>query len=237
MAADWPRTARSVMEEIAERIGAPLDPRTTLDADEIEDSALEMTMREVAEYVAAMNGGNWTITDAGTLRLVPLAAPAGNGAPEISAHNAESLLVSDPLEAWSGVSVIWDGDEWNAQDPEYGDDTLIVVKRGERIGFAGDESGRVLTVKVAFGQSATPHPESMWDRGAQSMLASIQGQSYYAFDVRNAILDPAVELGDAVTLPDGLSMICAMSGELDGLCAVDISAPQDEAAGALTGWL
>lgn len=235
--AQWPRTARNVMDEIAERIGAPLDPRTVVPTNDIEDSALGMTMREVAAYIAAMNGGNWRISDAGTLFLVPLAASAGDDAPEISAHNAESLSVSDPLEAWSGVRVIWDGDEWNAQDPEFGDETLVVVKRGEQIGFAGDESGRVLTVKVAFGQVATAHPESMWNRGAQVMLAAIQDKAYYPFEARNAALDPAIEIGDAVILPDGVSMICAMSGELDGVCAVDVSAPQDEAASALAGWL
>lgn len=71
----YPRTALNVMEEIAGRIGTPLDPRTTIPGvltGEIEDTALDMTMREVAGYIAAQNGGNWTITDAGYLYLVPL---------------------------------------------------------------------------------------------------------------------------------------------------------------------
>ena len=74
--ASWPRTARDIMLEIADRIGAPLDPRTVLGADEIEDTALKMSMREVAGYIAAMNGGNWTITDDGYLYLVPLSMAA-----------------------------------------------------------------------------------------------------------------------------------------------------------------
>lgn len=72
----WPRSAREVMREIAYRIGAPLDPRTVLGVDEIEDTALKMSMREVAGYIAAMNGGNWTITDDGYLYLVPLSMAA-----------------------------------------------------------------------------------------------------------------------------------------------------------------
>lgn len=151
------------------------------------------------------------------------------GFANIGAHNAESLSVSDPLEAWSGVSIYWDGDEWNAQDPAYGDETLIVVKRGDKIGSAGDESGRMLEIKVAFGQRATPDPEHMFDRVAQNILSQIADDAYAPFDAVNVVLDPAFEIGDAVSLPDGLSMIYGMSGELDGLCAVDVSAPPDEA--------
>lgn len=152
------------------------------------------------------------------------------GFAEVSAHNAESLNVSDALEPWSGVRVLWDGDEWNAQDPAYGDEELIVVKRGDEIGFAGDESGRVLTVKIAFGQRATPDPARMWDRGAQNILSQIEGDIYSPFEAQNAVLDPAFEIGDAISLPDGaLSMIYGMAGELDGVSAVDVSAPPDEA--------
>ncbi len=225
--ANWPRTARDVMEEIAGRIGAPLDPRTQLGGDEIEDTALEMTVREVAGYIAAINAGNWTITDEGKLYLVPIVA--AQSVAEISAHNADNLSVSDPLEAWSGVRMLWDGEEWAAQDPEVGDETLIVVKRGDQLGFAGTENGRVLEIKYAFGQRLTGHPETMWNDGAQNILSTIQGNAYYPFDAQNAILDPAVEIGDAVTIPGGMSVICSLSGELDGLCAVDASAPPDEA--------
>ena len=151
------------------------------------------------------------------------------GFADISAHNVESLSVSDALEPWTGVRVLWDGDEWNAQDPEFGDETLVTVKRGDEIGFAGDESGRVLEIKVAFGQAATPNPSHLWDRGAARLLESVQSDAYSPFEAQNAILDPAFEIGDAVTLPDGLSMLYAVSGELDGLCAVDTSAPPDEA--------
>lgn len=240
MPQSWPRTASDIMAEIAERIGAPLDPQTMILPYDIEETALEMSMREVAGYIAAMHGGNWTVTDSGHLALITPAVSGEEDAAEVSAHNAEELSVSEPLEAWSGVKVFWDGNEWRAQDPDMGDDTLVVVKRGEQIGSAGDESGRVLTVKVAFGQRAFPDPAHLMDNLAQNILTNISGSTYYPFDARNVVLDPAHEIGDAVTLPDGaLSMICALSGELDGLCAVDVSAPQDEALNSpyLTSWL
>lgn len=76
MAYDWPRSARDVMQEISDRIGAPLDPRTQVGANDIEDTALGMSMRQVAGYIAAMEGGNWVITDDGYLYLAPLGMAA-----------------------------------------------------------------------------------------------------------------------------------------------------------------
>lgn len=155
---------------------------------------------------------------------------SNTGFVSIGPDNAESLYVSEALEPWSGVRVLWDGDEWKAQDPDLGDETLVVVKRGDQIGFAGDESGRVLEVKFAFGQAATPDPARLLNLWATRLLERIRDDTYYPFEAVNAILDPAAEIGDAVTLPDGaLSMIYAMSGELDGLSAADVSAPPDEA--------
>ena len=91
--ANWPRTAPDVMREIAGRIGAPLDPRTVIGADDIEDTALGMTMREVAGYIAAMNGGNWTITDDGYLYLVPL----GMAARVLADENGVPILFGEAM--------------------------------------------------------------------------------------------------------------------------------------------
>ena len=80
----WPRAVDSIMEEIAERIGVELDSRTTLnpaytiplplDPSSGENDSIYLSMRTIAGYIAAMHGGNWTITDENRLLLVPLAA-------------------------------------------------------------------------------------------------------------------------------------------------------------------
>lgn len=147
----------------------------------------------------------------------------------VGTHNADSFRTSDALEAWTGVRAVWDGETWDASASEFGEEPRL-VRSGDEIGFAGDASGRVLQVKVAFGQAASSDPAHLWDSQAQRLLAAIQGDAYSPFEAQNAVIDPAAEIGDAVSLPDGaLSMIFSMSGELDGLCAVDISAPTDEA--------
>ncbi len=224
----YPRTASNVMSEISGRIGVPLDARTigVIGFDDIEATALSMSMREVAGYIAAHYGGNWTVTDIGTLYLAPLAIPT-QASGVISADNVENLDDYDPLEPWSGVRGIWDGDEFDAADPDMEEQSRI-VKRGDVVGSAGDESGRVLIVKIAFGQ-VTGDASRIWNNGARVILGKIQDERYLPFTARNAVIDPACEMGDAVELPDGESVIVSMSGELDGLCAVDVSAPPDEA--------
>lgn len=77
----WPMAAETAAADIAARIGCELDPRTVLsEAFPVEypvDEDGDMTMREILAEIAVANAGNWIITDAGKLLLVPLdSAPA-----------------------------------------------------------------------------------------------------------------------------------------------------------------
>ena len=67
----WPKTMPVVMAEIAEKIDVELDDRNVLQ-DYLVEAPVGYTMREVSGWIAAAHAGNWTITDAGKLRLVPL---------------------------------------------------------------------------------------------------------------------------------------------------------------------
>ena len=68
---EWPKTMPAVVAEVAERIGVSVDPRTMLQ-DYLVELPIEYTIREVMGYIAAAHGGNWIITDAGQLRIIPL---------------------------------------------------------------------------------------------------------------------------------------------------------------------
>jgi hypothetical protein len=70
-AGEWPRSERVVVAEIAQRMGVELDSRTVLTGATI-PYPNDYTMREILGYIAVAHGGNWIITDAGKLRLVPL---------------------------------------------------------------------------------------------------------------------------------------------------------------------
>ena len=69
----WPRSMTGVAAELAALIGVTQDPRNALDsALALPEPAAGATVRDALGAVAAAHGGNWIITPAGLLRLVPL---------------------------------------------------------------------------------------------------------------------------------------------------------------------
>ena len=74
---DWPKSMAVVVQEIAYRIGVPIDPRTRINRgmNYMVPYPKGYTMQQVLGWIGACNGGNWTITDEGELRLVTLTAP------------------------------------------------------------------------------------------------------------------------------------------------------------------
>lgn len=73
---NFPMAASAAVADIAQRIGVEVDSRTSLStaftvAYPVGDSGSK-TMREVLAEIAVANAGNWIITDAGQLLLVPL---------------------------------------------------------------------------------------------------------------------------------------------------------------------
>ena len=91
--AAFPLDMQTAAHDIALMIGAQLDSRTSIGtgaAYVIESAPEGTTMRDVLGMIAAANGGNWIITPAGKLRLVPImdaadAAEATDDAQDITA--------------------------------------------------------------------------------------------------------------------------------------------------------
>lgn len=84
--------------------------------------------------------------------------------------------------------------------------------------FSGDETGRVLEADNPWATQAM----------ADDMLEYISGYEYQPYEAAGAILDPAAELGDAVTVGGVYSVLASISTTFDALCASDISAPGEE---------
>ena len=72
--ANWPKSMKSVVEEIAYRIGVGVDPRTKINtgSDYVVPYPSGKTMQQVLGDIGACHGGNWIITEENLLRLVPL---------------------------------------------------------------------------------------------------------------------------------------------------------------------
>ena len=127
---DWPQQETACVAEIAQRIGVEIDPRTQIGTGDNHQVSMPVgrTMREVLEQIAAANGGNWCITPAGKLLLVPFAGtgdvlPAVSGAPDCG-----------DVQAITGVRVVRNDT-----------DTPLL---------AGDETGTVLEVENENGTQA-----------------------------------------------------------------------------------
>ena len=114
-------------------------------------------------------------------------------------REVSSFDVSPQFEAYSGVEIVVD------ENTSY---------------FAGNQNGRVLTIQNEWGTQAQ----------ANNILADLQakGFQYQPYTASGAILNPAAEIGDGVTIADTYSGIYTMSKVFGHLMKSDISAPQDE---------
>ena len=88
----------------------------------------------------------------------------------------------------------------------------------EKYFFSGDETGRVLEADLPWATQEI----------ADNVLASIGGFVYQPFSAQNALLDPAAEIGDGVSVGGVYSVLAAVDTKFDALFASNISAPSDE---------
>ncbi len=99
---EWPRAASDVVNQIAAAMGVSIDARTSLDPDIMVPQPAGYTMREVLGQIGAAHVGNWVMSDAGALLLVPLSV---GEAPVVQDH---SYLVDENGYAitFGGVRII-----------------------------------------------------------------------------------------------------------------------------------
>ena len=95
---------------------------------------------------------------------------------------------------------------------------VIINVTAELYYQAGNDTGRTLEIDCPWGTQAM----------ANNLLSSLQGFQYQPFTAESAILDPAAELGDGITVNGiygGIFKLTLRSGVLH---TADVSAPQDE---------
>lgn len=112
------------------------------------------------------------------------------------------MHVSPPTDGYSKV-IIYCGQNEDGEDIIY---------------EAGDDTGRALEIKNDFGT-----PEM-----AADILAKIRGWQYQPLEATDALLDPAAELGDGVTVNGEYSGIFVKKTKYEPQILSDISAPMSE---------
>ena len=91
----------------------------------------------------------------------------------------------------------------------------LLDENGDVVGVSGSDTGRTLTALQPDGTNAM----------AAAILAKVSGYKHIGYEGSEALLDPAVELGDAVTV-DGLYVpLIALDTTFDPMLATNISAP------------
>lgn len=91
----------------------------------------------------------------------------------------------------------------------------LLDENDDVVGVSGSDTGRTLTALQPDGTNAM----------AAAILAKVSGYKHIGYEGRKALLDPAVELGDAVTVDGHYVPLIALDMTFDPLLAPDISAP------------
>lgn len=104
--------------------------------------------------------------------------------------------------------------------PEFQPVSQIILIVDENTTYtAGNTTGRTLTAECPWGTQAM----------ANAMLARLNGYIYRPYDATDALLNPAMELGDAVNVGEDIfGGIYKRGINFNGLLTAEISAPQDE---------
>lgn len=199
--ANWPKTMKAVVEEIAYRIGVGIDPRTRINtgADYIVPYPSGKTMIQVLGDIGACHGGNWIITEENLLRLVPLIT-APDETFHVISHDYEKIKTSDgnlliykEQEIFNAVLPKPTGDKPESVIPvthhitdEYGN--AVVTPEGHYLVWAADGSADavdgLINIPVVCGQITT---------GTQITITGVSmgsdsGNTYTAGDESGTVL-------------------------------------------------
>ena len=97
--------------------------------------------------------------------------------------------------------------------------TRVVIAVSDELKYsAGTETGRTLTLECPWGTQAM----------ADNILTSIQGFRYQPYSASGALLDPAAELGDGVTIHGVYGGIYSNDLSFGPLFTASVSAPHEE---------
>ena len=193
----WPYSDLNVVTEIASFLGVTVDAQTIdlMTAGFMIPLPAQYTLRETLQYIAALYGGSFVLTDANTLRLVCLWNRKTEA--DLTLGSTHRLTESPAFPACTGVRFLLDD---------------------EQELFAGDETGYVYEISCPFATQAA----------ADRLLTKMQGFVYRPFAAEAAILDPAGEIGDTISVSGSLTSLLSCDLSFDSLCAASVSAPEDE---------
>lgn len=95
---------------------------------------------------------------------------------------------------------------------------VVIWYDDEKCFTAGDNTGRTLEVDCPWATQQM----------ANNLLASVKDVRYTPYEAAGALLDPAAELGDGITINGVYGMLASIDVDADAMFSPDISAPGEE---------
>lgn len=95
---------------------------------------------------------------------------------------------------------------------------IVIYVDDENVYEAGNDNGRTLELTCPYGTQAM----------ANNLLNELGGYAYQPMQASDALMDPAAELGDAVTIGGVYTILASANTTFDQLMAADIGAPGQE---------
>lgn len=103
--------------------------------------------------------------------------------------------------------------------PQFDGFSKVVITVSDEVEYsAGTDTGRTLTLTCPWGTQAM----------AENILAKIKGHQYQPYTATDAIIDPAAELGDGITVNNVYSGIYTQKTKFGPMLTATVSAPEDE---------
>ena len=233
--------------EIAARLGVAVDSRTRINTTQnykiqypahyiqstnvnpqtgeettTSEETTNYTMADVLRIIAAVHGGNWVITPANELRLIPLVRP-----PSSSTSRDGSTASGTPIQMVVNVPIaigkITTGKQITVS-------RVTVTRADKEIYTKGSDTGFTLQASGSQYETVALH-ETARDALYSSFVQS-NSLAYNPFTVEKACMDPCAELGDQVYIKAQsessarvLSVICSQVLTFGTDFRVNLSAP------------
>lgn len=239
----FPMSMKEAIGITAAILDIPLDPRNVYRTDDAykvdypvadgtaseEQQAAGLTIRQVWRWIAAAMGGNFIINDLGELRLVPLNALPGNTGYLVT-ETGQPLVFGDTrilVAQNAGGSATVEGDKVFVgqrvasaeESPPLDPITKIILKVDDNNAYVSESdtagTGMALEISCAYGNQKI----------ANDLLAQLEGYAYQPVQAEDALIDPAAELGDGVTVSGVYTVLAQKDTTWDALSAADIGAP------------
>lgn len=223
----WPMPDDEVVQHICEQCSMELDERTVIRHDYTMSMPVNATCRDILSWIGAAHGGNWIMTDAGKLRLIRL-----RDAVETSIlveeygrfiQFGDTLIQIGPMDTKNiNADSLKDNTNVGRRAAQitvslkHKPVTKVVVSTSDETGFeAGTDEGETIYAYCPDGTQQM----------ANDLLAYLGGYEYQPMQATDALLDPAAELGDGVTIENVYAILANVDITHDALYSADIGAP------------